>query len=383
MKAAKHHGLPAGPVSSELEPCGRSPLLSTARMHFSTNLGMVVFSRWHRVSRWQPKTLSDGHDRNEEKVLLQWTQFDSADAAVVSVRRILIRFIHLLYYQRSLFKKTKSPNSICWVYSEDTVRPRPDLEPLFWKGHPHQRKSHFCPESFDWTLESKTGNGFLTAYGEVAVPHHTCRRSCAGCEPAAVRTSYLGCSLSLWHFAALASSVGTVAVWSELASARSRCQQNSWWLHSKKVQFIPEESGNADVSSDIHRNLQQEILLCFRHNNTFILKYIDVYTDSYKINPNWKEWVKTEQQVAPQTHRVFSCPLGLTPTRPRPRSCGLCPEARAESEDSQLPVCVVVCLCVECYQLVDGVVDHFKPVRDDALSVILHQVLTSLTSFQL
>lgn len=37
---------------------GGSPLLSTDLVHFSTNLGMVVFSLWHSVSRWQPKTLS-------------------------------------------------------------------------------------------------------------------------------------------------------------------------------------------------------------------------------------------------------------------------------------------------------------------------------------
>lgn len=36
-----------------------------------------------------------------------------------------------------------------------------------------------------------------------------------------------------------------------------------------------------------------------------------------------------------------------------------------------------------CYQLSDGVLDHFEPVADDALSVVLHQVLTALTSLQL
>ena len=35
------------------------------------------------------------------------------------------------------------------------------------------------------------------------------------------------------------------------------------------------------------------------------------------------------------------------------------------------------------YQLSDGVLDHFEPVADDALSVVLHQVLTALTSLQL
>lgn len=42
---------------SVMEPAS-SPLLSTDFIHFSTNLGTVVFSRWHKVSKWQPKTLS-------------------------------------------------------------------------------------------------------------------------------------------------------------------------------------------------------------------------------------------------------------------------------------------------------------------------------------
>lgn len=102
------------------------------------------------------------------------------------------------------------------------------------------------------------------------------------------------------------------------------------------------------------------------------------------------KWVETEQQGAPQTHRIFSCPLGLTPPRPHPRSCDPCPEAQPEPKDSQLTVCVCVhacarvCVCGrECYQLMDGVVNHFKPVRDDAVSVVLHQILASLTSLQL
>ena len=45
-------------------------------------------------------------------------------------------------------------------------------------------------------------------------------------------------------------------------------------------------------------------------------------------------------------------------------------------------VCVYVCVCAR-HQLSDGVLDHFQPISDDALCVVLHQVLAALTSLQL
>lgn len=36
-----------------------------------------------------------------------------------------------------------------------------------------------------------------------------------------------------------------------------------------------------------------------------------------------------------------------------------------------------------CYQLPDGILYDFQPIADDALGVILHQILAALTRFQL
>lgn len=42
-----------------------------------------------------------------------------------------------------------------------------------------------------------------------------------------------------------------------------------------------------------------------------------------------------------------------------------------------------VCACLGCYQRSDSVLHHFEPVVDDALGVVLHQILAALTSLQL
>lgn len=40
-------------------------------------------------------------------------------------------------------------------------------------------------------------------------------------------------------------------------------------------------------------------------------------------------------------------------------------------------------MCSVWHQLSDGVLDHFEPVADDALLVVLHQILAALTCLQL
>ena len=62
--------------------------------------------------------------------------------------------------------------------------------------------------------------------------------------------------------------------------------------------------------------------------------------------------------------------------------CGsalLCFVSDAASPSSS---CVLSCVCRLCvvYQLFDGVLDHFEPVSDDALGVVLHQELTTMPS---
>lgn len=41
-----------------------SPRLSTASMHFITNLGTVTFSRLHKMSRWHPNISSESNGQN-------------------------------------------------------------------------------------------------------------------------------------------------------------------------------------------------------------------------------------------------------------------------------------------------------------------------------
>lgn len=144
---------------SVMEPAS-SPLLSTDFIHFSTNLGTVVFSRWHKVSKWQPKTLS----KRKWKRTRGWLEHLGRSAAGI-IKTVL-----------KLISEPSATQRFTPMWSEGAF-PRLGLVYFGLKSTP----------------------GCLMA----------CRESDA----------HLWCSLSPWRTAASVSSGGTCAVWCERVSA--------------------------------------------------------------------------------------------------------------------------------------------------------------------